>query len=96
MNQHEATAADIAGIEKGDGERESGGNGCVNSIAATLQDVFGYLRCVGIGNRNGCFADHFRWSNNSLPGRFRLRRASEQCQQGQCENETSVKRIQVE
>ena len=75
MNQHEATAADIAGIEKGDGERESGGNGCVNGIAAILQDAFGYLRCVGIGNRNGRFADRCGWIGNSFIGRIRFRRA---------------------
>ena len=43
-DQHESAAADVARRRFDDGERESGGNGSVHSVAAALQDFDSGLR----------------------------------------------------
>ena len=52
VNQHEATTADIACVDIGDGHCKAGGDGSVNRVAATQQDLFGDVRSVRIGNGN--------------------------------------------
>jgi hypothetical protein len=53
MDQHEAAAADIAGAWICDCERETDGDGSVNRIAATIENLNTDTRCaLFLGNHH--------------------------------------------
>jgi hypothetical protein len=61
VQRHETAAADVARFGIGDRQREGDGDRCVDGIAAFLEDLFGGVGAVFVGDGNrGCGEDGLR------------------------------------
>ena len=83
-DEHEAATTEIAGIGKGDGEREGDSDRGIHGIAARAQNLDSRVRGVMLNAHDHCMLRSHRWSRRNRIARLRCRlRESTGCKQSQ-------------